>query len=177
MVLKLIGACFVIISFGMIGTLIGKNMAKRPEELRQIQFGLQALETEIMYSATPLPQALKIVAKQTRGAVARVFDTAASELASGEGQTAGEAWTKALKKTRSYLLLTDRELMILEQFGQGLGLSDREDQSKRLTSAKLQLAAREKEAEIERNQYQKLSYRTGHRRYNFTHFSETSGKG
>ncbi|ATW24024.1 stage III sporulation protein SpoIIIAB [Candidatus Formimonas warabiya] len=154
--LKLVGAGLVVASFGVMGTMLGKNVAKRPDELRQLQFGLQALETEIMYSATPLPQALSMVAKQTRGMIAEVFAQTGKELAQGQGQTAGEAWSKALKEIQPNLLLADGEISILEQFGQGLGTSDREDQMKRLTSIRIQLAAKEQLAETERRQYQKV---------------------
>lgn len=154
--IKLVGACLVIFSFGVLGTILGKNMMKHREELQQLQFGLQTLETEIMYAATPLPQALKIAAKQTKGAVGEIFDAVAKELNNGQGQTAGEAWSKALEKMRPYLMLTEGELSFLDQFGQGLGSSDREDQLKRLTSIKMQLAAQEKTAERERSQFQKV---------------------
>lgn len=154
--IKLIGACLVIFSFGAIGITLGKNMTKHGEELRQMQFGLQVLETEIMYSQTPLPLALKVVAKQTVGVVSRFFDAVIKELNSGQGQTAGEAWSAALDKMRPYLTLSDSDINFLNQFGQGLGSSDREDQLKRLTGIKIQLAAREKEAEAERGRFQKV---------------------
>ncbi|MGI6685061.1 MAG: stage III sporulation protein AB [Bacillota bacterium] len=154
--LKFIGALLVIISFGMIGTVLGRNMTKHADELRQLQFGLSALETEIMYALTPLPQALMIVSKQTRGVVGRFFAEVSYELNNRQGQTAGEAWSKALEKISPYLMLTEGELCSLEQFGQGLGSSDREDQLKRLTSIKMQLAAREKTVETEKGQFQKI---------------------
>jgi len=155
-VIKFFGAIMVIISFGIIGIMLGKNMTKHGEELRQMQFGLQVLETEIMYSQTPLPQALKIVANQTQGVVAKFFDTVSKELNNGLGQTAGEAWSKALEKIQPYSTLTSGDINFLDQFGQGLGSSDREDQLKRLTGVKIQLAAREKDAEAERSRFQKV---------------------
>lgn len=154
--IKFLGAFLVIFSFGAIGIILGKNMTKHGEELRQMQFGLQVLETEIMYAQTPLPQALKIVAKQTQGVMAKFFDTVSRELNNGQGQTAGEAWSQTLEKMQPYLTLTTGDINFLDQFGQGLGSSDREDQLKRLTGVRIQLAAREKDAEIERSRYQKV---------------------
>jgi len=154
--LKFLGAVLVIISFGVIGTVLGRNLTKHTEELRQFQFALSALETEIVYALTPLPQAFKIVAKQTKGVVAKFFTTVSQELNNGQGQTAGEAWSKTLAKIAPYLMLNEGDLSVLAQFGQGLGSSDREDQLKRLTGIKMQLAAREKAAELERGQFQKI---------------------
>lgn len=154
--IKLIGALLVIVSFGVIGIMLGKNVKRHGEELRQIQFGLQVLETEIMYGQTPLPKALEIVSQQTKGVVARFFNNVSQELLNGLGETAGEAWSKALEKMQPYSTLTSEDLNFLEQFGQGLGFSDREDQLKRLTGVKIQLATREKDAEIERSRFQKI---------------------
>ena len=117
---------------------------------------MAALETEIIYALTPLPQALKTVARQTKGPISKFFAEVSQELNEGQGQTGGEAWSKALERVAPYLLLTEGEMSCLEQFGQGLGSSDREDQLKRLTSIKMQLATREKEAETTKNQFQKI---------------------
>lgn len=154
--LKILGAFLVTGSCGMIGMELAKNMAKRPDELRQLQYGLQALETEIIYGATPLPQALTLVGRQTSGQVAEVFSATGRQLADGQGQTAAEAWSKVLNDTEQNLLLNSSDLNILHQFGQGLGLSDRQDQVKRLTAFRQQLSFRQKEAEAEMDRYQKV---------------------
>jgi stage III sporulation protein AB len=155
--LKILGSFFVIIPFGVMGIIIGKNFSKRPEQIRQLQFGLQALETEIMYSATPLPQAMEKVAKQVHdGPISQLFLQTGRELLKGEGQTATEAWSEAVKNMKDYLLFTEIDLTILEQFGQGLGTSDRQDQLKRLTVVRAHLEGREKEAEKEKFQFQKV---------------------
>ncbi|MCR6545964.1 hypothetical protein NVS47_10640 [Dehalobacterium formicoaceticum] len=154
--IKLIGAGMVIITCGLIGTLLGKNITKHVEEIRQFQFGLQTLETEIMYTLTPLPQALKAAESQTKGTPAKFFQEVGQRLKDGQGQTVGEIWSESLKKLTPYSLLTTEELSYLEQFGQGLGSSDREDQLKRLTRIKNYLLHREKEVETERSQFQKV---------------------
>lgn len=154
--LKLIGSILVVISCGILGMELGKNFARRTEELRQMQYAFQALETEIAYGATPLPQAMQMVAGQTNGPVSEVFLSTVAELAKGEGQTAGEAWEGALKLKEEKMLLNHSDLAILRQFGQGLGASDREDQMKRLKMLRMQLEGREQLAETDRQKFQKV---------------------
>ncbi|MGI6066547.1 MAG: stage III sporulation protein SpoIIIAB [Bacillota bacterium] len=154
--LKLLGALLVIFPCGLIGLVLGRNLARRADELRQLQFALQSLETEIAFAATPLPDAMKSVAGQISGQVSEVFKQTATELVNGQGQTAAEAWCKSLKQKENSLVLNKSDMDILEQFGLGLGISDREDQKKRLTMIRTQLAGREKQAETERQQFQKL---------------------
>jgi len=154
--LRLMGAFLVIVPLGVMGMAIGRNFGKRPDQIRQLQFGLQALETEIIYSATPLPQALNKVGSQLTGPVGNLFTGSGSQLLKGEGNTAGEIWTASLKDLKGYLMLDETDLLIMEQFGQGLGMSDRQDQLKRLKMARSHLEAREKEAEKERLNFQKV---------------------
>lgn len=154
--LKLFGAMLVIIPFGFIGLSLGKNLTKHVQELRQFQLGLTVLETEIMYAQTPLPQALVVVAKQSQGVVSRFFTLVSEGLNKRQGQTAGEVWSRVLIDLTPYFMLNPEELNLLGQFGQGLGSSDREDQLKRLTSIKTQLAFREKTAEAARKEFQKI---------------------
>lgn len=155
-VLKFLGAVLVLVSSGLLGMELAKNLTRRSEELRQLQFGLQVLETEIIYGSTPLPAALKIVAAQTKGHVAEVFAGTARILADGTGTSAGEAWRATLEQKEGHLLLKGSDLLFLHQFGQGLGESDRDDQKKRLTMVKSQLKNQEEQSERERFQFQKV---------------------
>lgn len=150
------GAGLVLFSSGILGMELAKNLTRRTEELRQIQFGLQVLETEIIYGATPLPEALKIVAGQTKGQVAEVFAGTGRILLNGQGTAAGEAWSTTLKEKESQLLLSRADLLLLYQFGHGLGESDREDQKKRLSMVRCHLKNQEEQAERERFQFQKV---------------------
>jgi len=54
-----IAGCLLIISAGSFaGISLARNYARRPGELRNMITALQMLETEISYTATPLPEAL-----------------------------------------------------------------------------------------------------------------------
>lgn len=153
---KILGAFLVICSCGIMGMMIAKNYSRRSDQFRQMQFALQTLETEIIYAANPLPVAMNLAAQQISGPVAKIFQSVCDGLGSGQGLTAAEAWQNAINTYEAYLAMNPSDIMILRQFGQGLGASDREDQLKRITLTRNQLSHIEKEAETERSQFQKV---------------------
>ncbi len=106
---------------------------------------IKMLETEIMYTATPLVEALEKVGKGLAHNAAVFFQKAADELKSNKGCSAGEAWEKALEWYYAVSSLDKRELLILANLGKALGRSDQCDQEKHL-----QLACEQLKMEIAR---------------------------
>lgn len=139
MMVKLLGAITVITCTGYLGMLKARKYALRPKELRNLQAALQILETEIIYGATPLPEAMELVAARAEKSVAFLFYHAGQELLSMTGCTVKEAWDKALDMFSSRTVLENSDLVILRQLGNCLGMSDREDQAKHLRLAMEQL--------------------------------------
>ncbi len=148
--LKLIGALLIISGCGYAGFTIAKKYRNRPRELHYLRSALQMLETEIAYGATPLPDALELVAARCAKEVAELFSQTREALLSGEGVTAGEAWERALKKFYTHSAINAGDAAILRALGMSLGISDREDQIKHLHLAqeqlKIEIAKAEEEA-------------------------------
>jgi len=147
--LKLLGASLVLVSSMMIGNLIAKNFLERTQQLRQLRHGLQILETEILYTASFLPQALLKIGKLTEAPIALLFQKTGRLLLCQEGYTAGEAWTKALEEQLASLAIKKSDQEILLQLGSFLGCSDREDQLKHLKLTQEYLQKEEIRAEKE----------------------------
>jgi len=137
--IKLIGAITVIACTGYLGMNKARKYALRPRELRNLQAALQILETEIIYGATPLPEAMEQVSARTEKNITFLFHSARRELLSMTGCTVKEAWDNALDLFSSRTVLEDSDLRILRQLGSCLGMSDREDQAKHLHLAMEQL--------------------------------------
>ena len=135
---------------GWVGLTVAKNYHSRPWELRFLCSALQMLETEIVYASTPLPDALKKIAGRIQNPVTLLFETASNTLKTGEGCSAGEAWTAALKKYTQVTSLIKADLDILYSFGHGLGASDKNEQVKILQLTREQLKNQEISAETER---------------------------
>ena len=154
--LKLLGSVIIVSTCGMAGLLKARNYTRRPKELRYLQSALQILETEIAYAASPLVKAFHSVAACCEKNVAGLFRSASYELLRMSGQTAGEAWDKALAVFYPQTALTQSDLSILRNFGSTLGISDREDQIKHLRLTQEQLKAEIEKAEEEAGRNAKI---------------------
>lgn len=137
--LKLIGAVMVVAASGLGGLAVAGNYSRRPRELRTLRSALQMLETEVVYSATRLPEALARVAGNCDRLVEPLFSRAAAELATATGITAANAWENALNHYYPGTALKPQDLSILRSLGSSLGRSDREDQVKHLHLAMEQI--------------------------------------
>jgi len=144
--IKLLGGLIIISACGALGNMVAKALAARAEALTVACHGLQLLATEIDYGATPLPLALEQVSRRLGGEVGQLFSKAAENLINEKGLTATEAWEGALADSLNYLAMNGGDTDVLRRFGQGLGLSHREDQLRRLRLVSEQLEERQKEA-------------------------------
>jgi stage III sporulation protein AB len=122
-----------------LGVILARNLGRRQEILRELQVALQLLETEITYTATPLPEAFRRVADKTRLPTRLLFNAARHALVSTYGVTASEAWDAGVTGLLVSAPLEEEDLAVLRDFGQGLGQGDRADQVKKLELARAQL--------------------------------------
>jgi stage III sporulation protein AB len=123
----------------MIGFSIAQNFIRRPIQLKVIQAALHMLETHIIYSAAPLPEALQNISQGCDPKIAPIFRRTGELLSRPEGYSAAEAWQMALEEFYPETSLNENDLQVLKNFGESLGISDREDQSKHLRLAAEQL--------------------------------------
>ncbi|OAT86541.1 stage III sporulation protein SpoIIIAB [Desulfotomaculum copahuensis] len=152
--LKLLGAALVLFACGLAGFGVARGYSRRPLELRGLRAALQMLETEIIYTATPLAEAVERVAARAEPRIAPLFARSGEELRAMSGCSAREAWERGLAAFYPATALKPADLAILRQLGTSLGVSDRQDQSKHLHLAMEQLglemnkAAREAERQV-----------------------------
>lgn len=146
--IKLIGACLTLAACGNIGFTWAGIYEKRTRQVKGLEGAIQLLETEIIYGATPLPEAMEEVALRCDSEIAGLFRETARELRKMEGSTGGEAWHRAIEAFVPATALNKQDIQILRRLGSSLGFSDREDQAKHLQLAKSQLAAAAAQAEM-----------------------------
>lgn len=159
--IKVMGAAIVIAAGTSWGFYKAKRYIERPRELQALMAGLQILETEILYAATPLPQALSRIGKQLPGRVGPFFLRWAESLSTGSGrspvQILEEDWERITEGM--HLMSSDREPLI--QWSMTLGQSDRTDQSKHIRVVYAALSAQEGQAREEMSKMAKLWRYTG----------------
>lgn len=144
--LHLMGALVVVSAAGMVGLQVAAGYSRRPRQLSALQQSLQLLDTEIMYVATPLPEALKRAGRSGEAAVDRIFTGAAERLEQSRGWSAAEAWQTSLEQEYPRTALNLEDFQVLQAFGQGLGCSDRDEQHKRIAMTSWQLRQGEEKA-------------------------------
>lgn len=144
---KLLGSLLIMGACGLMGLGVARNYALRPRHIRALQWGLKMLETEIQYASTPLPLALRRVARGVDPAVSSLFARAAGLMVDGDPLPASQAWEGALEEFSRSTALCPEDLEVLARFGQYLGISEKAEQIKNLQLAKQQLAQQEVKAE------------------------------
>lgn len=129
---KLLGASVLVLGSGLAGLTVGAGYTRRPRELKSLQTALKLLATEISYALSPLPEALANVAARSPREAAPLFAAAAAELAANSSAGAAQAWQKATALFGRQTSLTAADLALVNQLGQALGISDRDDQMSHL---------------------------------------------
>lgn len=154
--LEVIGALLVVGAGQMAGMRLARQFRSRTEELRSLQSALLFLQTEISYTATPLPEALARVARTVSFPIKGLFLDTSSLLAGRSGITASEAWEHSLKRYKNWSALKTVDISILQSLGEALGTCSREEQVKHLLLAREQLRQEEIKAENERVRYEPM---------------------
>lgn len=126
--LKLIGACLVILSSTGIGLYFSNVTKGRLCDLKDLKKNMFILRGDIHYGNTPLPEAIEALAARNNDNFKQFFAGIAKELRKLDGLTFTAIWDKGIHKylKESYLSPTDRSQ--LSKLGETLGYLDKEMQ-------------------------------------------------
>jgi stage III sporulation protein AB len=147
--IKAVGAVLVILASTVMGLRQAYRYQERPRELHAWMTALHMLETEILYGATPLPQAFRRIGERVPGETGRLLLELAERILESEGRPVSAIFRNVLEEGKPRLHLRDTDVAILIQFAETLGISDREDQIKHIAHACSRLSAEETEARDE----------------------------
>ncbi|TDT61953.1 stage III sporulation protein SpoIIIAB [Fonticella tunisiensis] len=156
MFFKLAGGIIIISAAGLMGFLMAGIYVERVRQLRELQYCLNILESEIVHSSTPLVQAFKLVSEKSSKAVSRLFKVMAELLFEKKTDTVAEAFDLAFQALKRDLYLEREEIDIISSFMQSIGSSDIEGQKKNFNVTVKKLEAFEKKAEEIRVKNEKL---------------------
>lgn len=161
MMLKIMGCLIIMICSTSGGYLLAFGYTRRVRELRAFQHAIQSLESEILFTLTPLPQAVQRMAARLDKPMDRLFDLFGNILEQRAGYTAGEAWDMAVEHARGFLCFEREDLEIIRGLGKNLGSTDKVSQEKSFKLVKYQLEAQLVKAEEKRNRNEKLCKNLG----------------
>lgn len=140
----------------IIGYYYGQKYALRFENLVYLEQCIKILETEIVYGATPLPDALSNVYKKGKSTVSYIFEDIKKDLISNKRGFVFESFLEIESQLYNRLYLKKEDVEIFLSLGRVLGTSDRLDQSKVFKIILNQISAQIAEAKAEKNQNLKL---------------------
>lgn len=156
MLAKLILSIIIIASAGIIGYVLAYRYVQRNQQLKNLHIAFQLLETEIMYSSSSLPMALKRVGLKSNSPIGSFFTETYKILDSRLGYGIEEAWSRTVEDTISETSLNHEDKEVLLDFGFNLGSTDKEHQIKNFQFIYLQLKKRQDDAENLRMKNEKM---------------------
>lgn len=154
--LKILGSLIVVIAAGGIGLIYSGMYVERVRQIREMQYALQILETEMIYSALPLGEALEFTSKKSSSAIAGLLDEMAKILKSRAKDNVYDTFREAYRLKKDQLCFGKEEIDVLEAFVQSLGNSDIEGQKKNFNITIKKLEELEKKAEATRVKNERL---------------------
>lgn len=154
--LKLVSSLLIFLTSTSIGYIYGKTFSYRLENLIYLEQCIKILETEIVYGATPLPEALSNVFKKGKGKVSYIFEEIKNDLLSNKREGIYHSFLSVEGILYDNLHLKKEDVEIFLALGRVLGTSDRKDQQKNFVLILNQIAAQILEAKVEKNKNEKL---------------------
>ncbi|QUH26648.1 stage III sporulation protein SpoIIIAB [Serpentinicella alkaliphila] len=151
MIVKLIISTLIVGCSTLIGVIYAKSYTERTKLLNNIIGTLQMLESEIVYSATPLPLLLKKISKRSKSEIAKIFSKTVEILEKKDGQTFSDAWQLAIKEETKHSVLKKEDIELLIQLGNSLGISDIDDQVKHIRLAMEEIKRSYEQSIVEQN--------------------------
>ena len=112
MILKLLGAAFVVTGCGGIGFRIAATHRFEEKNLRQLIGILDYMECELQYRMTPLPELCRQAAREFPGLLGRVFDDFSSEMESQVSPNPEICMSVAVERMEKMPPLAREELLL-----------------------------------------------------------------
>lgn len=153
---KVLGSFLIIISTSLIGYAYGKSYSERLRNLVYLQQCIKLLETEVIFGATPLPDALMNVYKKGNKKVSFVFREIRSRLLSSKDKSVSESFLEITHILEEDLHLSNEDIQVFLSLGRTLGTSNREEHRKDFKMVISQLKSMENEAREEKDKNEKM---------------------
>ncbi|NLJ99482.1 MAG: stage III sporulation protein AB [Tissierellia bacterium] len=153
---KFLGSLLIFSSTTWIGFYYGRKYSNRLRNLIHIEQCIKILETEIVYGATPLPEALTNIYNKGNKKVSFIFQDIRDHLMNSGRGDVFHSFSSVIEPLRDKLNFTEEDIEIFLSLGRVLGSSDRHDQEKNLKLILNQIKFLQDDAKIERDKHEKM---------------------
>lgn len=154
--LKIIGSLIVIGATTVMGFYFADTYVQRVKQLRAIQYALAALESEIVYTATPLIEAFHNVSEKCEEPLKKLFLNLSNILREKKINSISTAFNEAIELVKNEIHLGKEEMDVINSFIYSLGDTDIEGQKKNFNITIKKLESLEIKAEENRKKNEKL---------------------
>ena len=154
--IKMLGAFLIIFSTSIIGYCYGRRFSDRLNNLIYMEQCIKILETEIVYGAILMPEALSNVYNKGNKKVSFIFNDIKKSLLEDKKGDIYNSFLNVSSSLKNNLYFKDEDVEIFLSLGRVLGSSDRKDQEKNFELILKQISFLEKEARLERDKNEKM---------------------
>lgn len=155
-IMKFLGGLLVLISTSLIGFFYGNQYSNRLNNLVYMEQCIKMLETEIVYGAVPLPEAMLNVYKKGNKKVSFLFKEIRDHIIENKVEEVYYSFYDLRHILKNDLNFKQQDVEIILSLGRVLGTSNREDQGKNFQLILNQIIILEKEAKLERDKNEKM---------------------
>lgn len=149
----------VITSSSVLGILYGGIYSKRERSLRDLEYNIRLLESEIIAGRTPLPEALENTYKKGKGGIRTIFLEIQMDLLENRREDVYISFVLQEDLLKKLYMLKKEDISIFLFLGKILGKSNKEDQANNLKFIIKQIQSMKEESNMEKEKNVKL-YRT-----------------
>lgn len=121
--LKVIAITIIFISSSYIGIYYGESFKKRTKQLQHILKAIIYLNNEVIYSNTPLPEALNTISKKVEDPISNILYKVALRLEKGESISVYDAFKNEYNENKNSFNLLNDDKYLIKDFLKGLGES------------------------------------------------------
>ncbi len=155
-IVKLLGGLLILFSTSLIGFAYGNRYSNRLNNLIYMEQCIKILETEIVYGAVPLPDALLNVYKKGNKKVSFIFKEIREHMLENKVEDIYYSFYSVRHLLKNDLSFKQQDIEIILSLGRVLGTSNREDQEKNFKLILNQIIILEKEAKFNRDKNEKM---------------------
>ena len=159
MLMKATGGAVLVMAGGKIGYDTASRYKRRVKELQAFESGLWGLSSDINFLMTTIDESMIKISKLVPTKVSDVFRKTGELIKSGN--TAAEAWKKALETEKDNLCINDGDIDILNDFGNYIGKADADTEIEKIKNTIEKLKIRERDADNNEHKYGKLCKTAG----------------
>jgi len=153
---KILSSLLIVFSSSLIGYYYGNRYSMRLENLSYLEQCIRILETEIVYGAVPLPEALTNVYLKGNKKVSCIFEEVKMDLTSNKDGDLFSSFHRVSSHLMEKLNFTKEDVELFLSLGRLLGSSDRTDQEKNFKLILNQIKILKDEALAQKNKNEKM---------------------